>query len=161
MATRGRKPLPTSLKLLKGTAQKCRMNAREPQPNAEREPHCPEHLDERARTEWNRLLPILREMRVLTEADYIALANLCQQYSILIQAQDQLNRTGLLISYRKTPDSPAWVQQSPLLGIITAATTQVNALCREFGLTPSSRTRVQTASEPNKKAENPWARLGT
>ena len=38
-----------------------------------------------------------------------------------------------------------YVQQSPLLGIITAQTTIVNNLLREFGLTPSSRTRIAVA----------------
>jgi hypothetical protein len=33
-------------------------------------------------------------MRVLTEADYMALANLCQTYSTLVKAQDKLNELG-------------------------------------------------------------------
>jgi phage terminase small subunit len=39
---------------------------------------CPDHLDDVARKEWDRLTSILVAMKVLTEADYIALANLCQ-----------------------------------------------------------------------------------
>jgi len=45
------------------------------------------------------------------------------------------------------------VQQSPLLGIITAQTTIVNNLLREFGLTPSSRTRIAVAQPPEEDDE--------
>jgi P27 family predicted phage terminase small subunit len=75
----------------------------------------------------------------LTEADYIALANLCQAYSTLIDAQKHLNKGGILF---KTPSG--YIQQNPLLGIIRAQTNIVNGLLREFGLTPSSRTRLST-----------------
>jgi phage terminase small subunit len=44
-----------------------------------------------------------------------------------------------------------------LLGIIHTQTTIVNNLLREFGLTPSSRTRVATV-QPEKKP-NPFATL--
>jgi P27 family predicted phage terminase small subunit len=88
---------------------------------------------------------------VLTEADYIALGNLCQAYSTLIAAQRQLNKSGILY---KT--NSGYVQQSPLLGIVTAQTTIVNKLLAEFGLTPSSRTRVAivdtTPKRPNRFA---------
>jgi phage terminase small subunit len=57
-------------------------------------------------------------MKVLTEADYIALGNLCQAYSILIDAQIQMNKTGILYKTKS-----GYIQQSPLLGIIHTQTT--------------------------------------
>jgi P27 family predicted phage terminase small subunit len=81
-------------------------------------------------------------MKVLTEADYIALGNLCQAYSTLIEAQKHLNKGGILF---KTPSG--YIQQNPLLGIIRAQTNIVNGLLREFGLTPSSRTRIAIEKE--------------
>lgn len=92
-------------------------------------------------------------MKVLTEADYIALGNLCQAYSTLITAQ--LNKSGILY---KT--NSGYVQQSPLLGIITAQATIVNKLLAEFGLTPSSRTRL-AITEPKEKPANRFAALDT
>ena len=92
-------------------------------------------------------------MKVLTEADYIALANLCQAYSTLVNAQKQMNKTGILYKSKS-----GYVQQSPLLGIIHTQTTIVNNLLREFGLTPSSRTRVATV-EPKNKRINPFSLL--
>ena len=46
--------------------------------------------------EWRRLVPVLKRMRVLTEADGIALRNVCQTYSTLIQAQEKLTKQGIL-----------------------------------------------------------------
>ena len=108
-------------------------------------PEYPDYLDDVAKKEWGRLTTILTAMKVLTEADYIALANLCQTYSTLMNAQRQLNKTGILYKTKS-----GYIQQSPLLGIIHTQTTIVNNLLREFGLTPSSRTRVAIA-EPEKK----------
>jgi len=71
-----------------------------------------------------------------------------QAYSTLIAAQRQLNKTGILYK-----SNGGYVQQSPLLGIITAQTTIVNNLLREFGLTPSSRTRIAVAQPPEEDDE--------
>jgi P27 family predicted phage terminase small subunit len=91
---------------------------------------------------------------VLTaEADYIALGNLCQAYSTLIAAQRQLNESGILYKTKS-----GYVPQSPLLGIITAQATIVNKLLAEFGLTPSSRTRL-AITEPKEKPANRFAVL--
>lgn len=50
--------------------------------------------------------------------------------------------SGLLM---KTP--AGYVQQSPLLGIINSQVEIINRISREFGLTPSSRTRIEALAE--------------
>ena len=141
MGLRGPAPQPTALRLLYGNPSNRPINGREPHPRIKR-PRCPDHLDEAGRREWRRLVPILSRMRVLTEADGIALANLCQQYAMLQQAQVKLQKTGLLMKTKS-----GYIQQSPLVGIISSTVDQVNKLCREFGLTPASRTRIQVSEE--------------
>ena len=86
--------------------------------------------------EWRRLAPILQGMRVLTEADYMALANLCQTYSTLVKAQEKLNEVGILY---KTPGG--YVMQSPLLSVVNNCVDTVTKLSREFGLTSAARSR--------------------
>jgi P27 family predicted phage terminase small subunit len=102
----------------------------------------PKHLDEEARREWRRLVRILTRMRVLTEADGIALATLCQAYSTLAKAQAQLSKTGIIF---KTPNG--YVQQNPLLKVVNQQAEIIIRHPREFGLTPASRSRL-TAEEP-------------
>ena len=107
-------------------------------------PSCPDHLDAEAKREWKRLVKMLLRVRILTEADGLALANLCQTWSTLVKAQTKLNESGLLL---KTPSG--YIQQSPLLGIVNNCTEKVVKLSREFGLTPSSRSRLHVPPEPN------------
>jgi len=123
----------------------------EPKP-ARKAPTCPDHLDADAQKEWKRLVKMLLRIRVLTEADGIALANLCQAWSTLVKAQMKLNESGLLL---KTPSG--YVQQSPLLGIVNSCVDIITKLSREFGLTPSSRCRLEVTPEP--KAETPMGRF--
>jgi P27 family predicted phage terminase small subunit len=148
---RGPAPKPTAIKRLEGNPGKRKLNEAEPTPK-QGVPECPDHLDKVARIEWERLTTILVDMRVLTEADYIALGSLCQAYSTLMNAQKQMNKTGILYKSKS-----GYIQQSPLLGIIHTQTTIVNNLLREFGLTPSSRTRVATVEPP--KPPNRFAML--
>lgn len=50
--------------------------------------------------QWKRLVKLLLRLRVLTDADGMVLANLCQAWSTLVKAQVKMNETGLLL---KTP----------------------------------------------------------
>ncbi|MBK9170693.1 MAG: phage terminase small subunit P27 family [Bryobacterales bacterium] len=141
MGQRGPIPKPSAIERAEGYPGKRATNRREPKPR-EVVPRCPAHLDTIARREWRRLVPILRRMRVLTEADEIPLANLCITYSTLIQAQTKLNETGILY---KGPSG--YVQQSPVLSIIRQSIETLNRLSREFGLTPAARTRIMMQDE--------------
>src|SRR6266702_3836517 len=79
-------PKPTGLRIYEGNRSHRPLNDREPTPLTG-EPMMPSYLDREARKEWRRLVPILMTMPVLTEADGLALANLCTTYSQLVQAQ--------------------------------------------------------------------------
>ena len=153
MGMRGPSPQPTALKLLRGNPGKRRLNPDEPKLEV-KIPDCPEHLDEVAREEWKRLAPSLVAMKILTDADYIGLGTLCQAYATLIDAQLQLSKSGILYKTKS-----GYIQQSPLLGIVNSQVQIITSLLREFGLTPSSRTRVVAASS-DAPPENKFARLG-
>lgn len=133
MGYRGPIAKPSVIEIAEGCPGKRPVNRREPQPGL-KAPKCPPHLDETARKEWRRLVPILRRMRVLTEADGIALANLCQTYSTLIQAQEKLTKQGILY---KAPSG--YIAQSPLLSIVNQCIDTITKLTREFGLTSTLR----------------------
>ena len=96
---------------------------------------------------------MLERMRVLTEADGIALANLCIDVSILQQAQESLAKTGLLSKTART----GMIHQSPLLNIIAVTTDRVTRGLREFGLTPASRSRISVS--PNSSMDSLEAKL--
>ena len=80
---------------------------------------------------------------MLTEADWMALANLCQTWSTLAKAQEKLTEMGILY---KSPSG--YVMQSPLLAIVNQCVDTITKLSREFGLTPAARSRIVVQSEP-------------
>lgn len=67
MATRGRKPKPTAIKLLEGNPGKHPLNEYEPVP-PKATVKCPSWLLPEAKKEWKRLAPSLEAMGVLTIA---------------------------------------------------------------------------------------------
>src|SRR5260370_23139127 len=68
MGYRGPIPKPSAIARAEGNPGKRRLNDCEPQPRATT-PRCPDHLDAQAKKEWKHLVPVLRRMKVLTEAD--------------------------------------------------------------------------------------------
>ena len=71
MATKGRKPKPTAMKLLEGNPGKRPLNVHEPIP-PKGTVKCPAWLLPEAKKEWKRLAPALEAMGVLTMADQTA-----------------------------------------------------------------------------------------
>ncbi len=144
MGERGPIPQSIATKELNGNPGRRPLNKKkEPAPGVPaKTPPCPQHLDDAARIEWRRLVRILKKERHLQEGDYMALANLCQAYSTMVNAQTDLTRAGLLY---KAPNGG--VQPSPLLAIVNQCTRTIVRLCREFGLTPMSRARVEAAED--------------
>jgi P27 family predicted phage terminase small subunit len=152
MGLRGPAPKPSALEAGEGNPGKRRINKLEPKPSETR-PRMPSTLDAGAKKEWRRLLPILERMRVLTEADGIALANLCYDYSLLQQAQASLVKTGMLTMNKKTE----MIHQNPLIKVVAQTTDRISRGLQQFGLTPASRSRIQTVSDP--KGEDDLAAL--
>ena len=135
----GRKPIPSSLKQLQGNPGKRPLNDHEPKPRAVL-PRCPPHLSEEAKKEWRRVSRMLHQLGLLTEADVTALALYCQVYGRWIEAEKKLASFGMLI---KTPnDLP---MQSPYLSIANRCFDQLKSMLTEFGMTPSSRSRLSVA----------------
>jgi len=137
MGLRGPTPKPTVIEIAEGRPGRRPINNREPQPRP-KTPKCPAYLDERAKQEWRRLCPILKRMKVLTEADGLVLGNLCIAVSTLVRAQAKLNEAGILY---KAPSG--YVMQSPLLPVVNSCIDTISRLSREFGLTPAARSRMQ------------------
>ena len=136
MGLRGPAPKPTVIEEAEGRPGKRALNGAEPEFDRVI-PDCPDHLSGEARKHWDYLAPILLRAQLLTEADQISLANLCQAYATMAAAQKLLNRSQIIF---QTPSG--YVQQSPLFSVITTSMELINKLCREFGLTPSSRSRL-------------------
>ena len=147
----GRRPLPSHLKLIKGTARgalkKKKADAVE-FPTSQ--PMPPAHLCDDAKTEWGRIAPQLFALRLLTNADIAALMAYCQAWATFKQATearqvmakaDPLTKALMI----KTTNGNAI--QNPLLGIANKAASDMVRFASEFGMTPVARARIHAAKE--------------
>ena len=135
---RGRKPKPTTLKILEGNPGRRPLNNREPQAPAE-VPECPDFLDDEARAEWFRMAKVLQDMGLLSLADQAALAAYCVVYSRWVTAERQVQRLGTIV---KSPQKN-FPMKSPYLTVADQALETMRKFMVEFGLTPSSRSRIR------------------
>ena len=135
---RGRKPKPTALKLLDGNPGKRPLNEREPL-MLQGLPEPPEWLDAEARAEWDRIVPELAEMGLLSRADRPALAAYCTAWSRWVEAEAMVKKLGTIV---KSPEK-GFPMKSPYLSIADQSLETMRKLMVEFGLTPSSRSRIK------------------
>lgn len=159
---RGRKNLPTVLKLLKGNPGHRPPPEDEPKPEPNI-PKCPKHLDKEARQEWNRMVKELESLGMLTNLDKAVFALYCQTYSTWAQASRQIQEKGMVFttapSTRTLKDGSVKVSGgglpivNPYFSIADKAKEQMMKALIEMGMTPSSRSRVK-ATPPPKEAEN-------
>ena len=154
MATRGRKPKPTALKVLEGNPGKRRLNDNEPKPD-KKAPSCPKWLEPEAKKEWRRLAKKMEMMGVLTEVDMAAFAGYCQAYARWKEAEEFISQHGTIV---KTP-SGYW-QQVPQVSIAQTYLKVMNRFAEQFGLTPASRSRIIADNGTHGGADEMEALLG-
>ena len=104
-------------------------------------PRCPTHLSPEAKREWKRISVDLAGCGLLTRIDRGALALYCDAWGRWVEAQRALQTYGVMI---KAPSG--FPMQSPYLAIANKAFEQMRAMLGEFGMSPSSRTRVHAAA---------------
>lgn len=92
----------------------------------------PSWLGKEAKREWKRIAPILNDRRVLTEGDLGTVQSYCVAYGVMVQAQKEINKDGILLNGKK----------HPALGTLNAAQTTMRLAANELGLTPISRSRA-------------------
>ena len=139
MAQSGRKPKPTAIKELEGNPGKRALNKNEPKPE-KKAPRCPTWLEPEAKKEWKRLAKQMELLGILTEMDMTAFAGYCQSYARWKEAEEFISKHGTIV---KTP-SGYW-QQVPQVSIAQTNLKLMLRFSEEFGLTPSSRSRIAVA----------------
>lgn len=158
----GPAPKPTVLKALNGNAGKRPLNLNEPKPDLG-EPDMPTGMPAAAKKEWRRIVPILLKMGVLTLADGAALEAYCQSYATWRAALKEIRKNGLTYESGGTPitETVNGETKTRLVGTIRRlnpavaerdkAVKVMRSFMTEFGMTPSSRSRIK--AEPAKKED--------
>lgn len=164
------RPLPTHLKLVRGTLKKSRANLAEPKapPGI---PRIPSHLEGHARAAWLTYSPMLAGMGVLTRADGMALEALCVTYGEWRRHDAVLAREGEtysspVLDKRGDPildaegvPVPGMIRARPEVALRADADRRLRAWLIEFGLSPSARGKVHAEPPPAKYDPNAFTDL--
>ena len=146
------KKKPTALKILKGTARKSRLLPNEIQPELVQDlPVAPDYLSDEAKTEWDFLMPQLKEFGLLAKTDLSLFAAYCNEMGEYIRTVKELKRTGNTLVTSNGNEI-----QHPLVGIKNKCFSNLHKMATEFGFTPRSRTGIAGASN---KVEDPFEQL--
>jgi P27 family predicted phage terminase small subunit len=146
MAKPGPKTLPANVHRLSGNRSKLsvlELRDRDAVLPAVSIPKAPSHLLPAAKKEWKRVSVHLEKLGLITELDMAALAAYCQAYARWTGAELKLKKLGEDGLITKTPSG--YQQMSVWYQVSNKAVEQMHKFSAEFGMTPSTRTRV-TAS---------------
>jgi P27 family predicted phage terminase small subunit len=143
MGSRGPAPKPTALNELAGNPGKRAKRANEPKPRkANTTPPVPSHLSDDAKKEWRRVAKELYGLGLLTSIDRTALAAYCETFVTWCDALAKCREMGMIV---KTTNGNAI--QNPYLSVASQAEKRMRGWLSEFGMTPSSRTRISVDAQ--------------
>jgi len=136
---RGRKPKPAELKRLQGNPGRRKLKS-EPQP-ARVAPRCPDWMPERARDEWNRIVPELERQNMLTIVDGAALEGHCMNYCRAVECEIYLAEHGVVADTGK---------KRPEATVAAECWRLVKCFISDLGLSATARARLgnESVSEP-------------
>jgi P27 family predicted phage terminase small subunit len=145
------KKLPTELKKQRGTLRKDRLNPNEPKLPCIIPP-IPTWLSEDGQKAFAELSTLLHDMSVLTQADELALTMLCDSYSEYKKAKEIVNELGSTMEVTSREGNSKSVIR-PEVQIANQSFVRVFQLLKEFGLTPSSRAKVNAIENASSKTD--------
>ena len=157
MGERGPPPKPTALKLAGGNPSGRPLNGEEPVPPAG-EPEPPDWMGERAREVWDRIVPSMSKIGLARSIDGGALARYCV---LLVQFADAamfIEQNGQTYTHpirsvrggkkgQPAEQPVTGFRPFPQVKLLSELNTALVKLEREFGLTPSARTRIRVTAE--------------
>lgn len=140
MSTKGRKPLPTAVKKLRGNPGKRPLNKHEPKPKSKVKR--PYKLGKGLQRKfWDEHAEDLERLQILTSIDAAAFRLMAEHYAFAVQAAQELREEGLTVQGREGP------KKNPKAQIFKDNSLAFKSFATEFGMTPSARVRLTLAPE--------------
>jgi P27 family predicted phage terminase small subunit len=150
----GRNPRPKNLSELAGNRRALARNSVE-MPLAI--PVSPPWLTDEAKNEWDQIVPVLVRMRVLTEADQIAVAMLADYLARWKLMGERIKQFGYIQSVKDKNGKHVRFIRSPHITMHLEFGIVVQRLLSQFGLTPSARARL--SEDGKKEQDNIFSRI--
>ena len=150
---RGRKPVPTHLKILRGNPGKRPLNENEPIPDGDLADPL-EWMSEGQKAGWNYAIENA-PAGLLKKLDRSVLAVWVVAEDLHRRATEMIEKFGILT---KAPNTGLPIQ-SPYLPVVNKQAQIMLKAAEQLGFTPAARSRIQIA-EPVTSRHNKWAELG-
>ena len=149
MGRRGPARTPSKVVQLRGDPGRRGRARRRAEPKPKAGPvKCPRWLHKEAKAEWKRVADQLVDLGVVTSIDTTVLAAYCQSYARWHEAELELSDNGATMELYDDDDIVKYIQQSPWVSIAQKERQMMLRFAQELGLTPSARTRLDTAARP-------------
>ena len=142
---KGRKPVPTHLKLIAGNPGKRAINHNEPKPDS-KAPPMPE-LDDDEKEAWNYVTGELEKMGILASSDLGIITAYCAHWGTYTRAKRAFQETG---AQDVVTTITGTQKKNPLLSIMENSLRNLERNASELGLTPTSRTRIHVDKLDNR-----------
>ena len=130
------RPKPTALKVLQGNPGRRVLPKREAKPRV-MVPKAPTHLTREAKAHWPEIAEKLARVGLLTEIDGEALGAYCEARAIWVKAKKKLSEEGVTVT---SPNG--YTMPSPSFTVVNKAFLTMYRMWMEFGMTPSSRSKI-------------------
>ena len=117
----------------------------------------PSDLNEWGQRYWLDIMEEYQRLGIITKVDVGALHSVCYWFGLMNEAADIVSAKGLEVEVEKvTPKGESYTvtETNPMIAVADKAFKNYIAMCREFGLTPASRTRI---SAPDQKDGDKFA----
>lgn len=115
-------------------------------------PPIPDWLNSDAVAEWNRIVPPLCTLGLLTSVDMATLAAYCQAYAMWKKAEQQVEKEGLTVR-----GNHGEIKAHPLIRVCTNLLTEIRRIAAEFGFTPAARASMGQSTEPPNAEKDEFA----
>lgn len=119
-------------------------------------PDMPDYLDDFGREKWSELLVDLKQLGILSSDMRELMVAYCEAYSGWRRCLTLVRKIGPVIMEKNTKGEPT-IRKNHLSVELHKYRMQMNSLLSEFGLTPSSKTRLVSVKETNE--EDPFVLL--
>ncbi len=144
----GRPATPTALKILTGNPGRRKLPKQEPKSRVwQTVPDPPIDMSERAQSIWRQIAPMMVECRILTDLDLLAFKALCNQYAMWDEANEKVTKHGLIMPRKNKDGEVIGIQESTYSLIAGKKLPDLRAMLAQFGVTPASRSRIQSAGK--------------
>ena len=150
---KGRKPVPTHLKVIRGNPGKRKLNKNEPLPIGDLV-DAPEWMAESQRQNWNYAVENAPK-GLLKKLDRSVLVAWTVAEDLHRRSSEQVEKFGILT---KAPNT-GLPMQSPYLPVVNKQAQIMLKAAELLGFTPASRSRVQVIEDRPSDEEDPWAAL--